>query len=130
MVGAARDRVRRRSADRPIGRVVDGQAQRVLNMAKWVLHDFKPRLPAELLPEFGLVIDSMTSHDPNSINGLSPMASATLELAKGALVAQMREDLKAGRLDERRIAELMGEGPGAAVVGKIVLAPIAQSLGG
>ncbi len=116
--------------DQLIARVVNGQAQRVLNMVKWVLQNFKPRLPAELLPAFGPVIDSMTAHDPNSINGLSPMANATLELAKGALVAQMREELKAGRLDERRIAELMGEGPGAAVVGKIVLAPIAQSLGG
>jgi hypothetical protein len=115
--------------DRLIGRVVDGQAQRVLNMAKWVLQNFKPRLPAESLPALGPIVDSMTAHDPNSINGLSPMASATLELAKGALVTQMREDIKAGRLDERRIAELMGEGPGAAVVGAIVLAPITQSLG-
>jgi len=111
-----------------ISRVVDGQAQRVWNMAKWVLQDFKTRLPAELLPILGQSIDAMTAHDPNSINGLSPMANATLELAKGALGAQIREDIGAGRLDERRIAELIGEGPGAAVIGEIVLAPIAQAL--
>jgi hypothetical protein len=57
------------------------------------------------------------------------MASATLELAKGALVAQMRKDMQAGRLDERRIAELMGEGPGAVVLGEILLAPFSQTLG-
>lgn len=57
------------------------------------------------------------------------MASATLELAKGALAAQMREDIKAGRLDERRIAELLGEGPGAAVMGEALLAPVVQALG-
>lgn len=113
-----------------VDRLIDGQAQRVLNMAKWVLQGFKPRLPPELLPALGPVIDAMTAHDPNSTNGLSPMASATLALAKGALAAQMREDIKAGRLDERRIAELMGEGPGAAVVGQAVLAPITQVLGG
>jgi hypothetical protein len=72
----------------------------------------------------------MTAHDPNSINGLSSMANATLELAKAGLVAQMREDIRAGRLDERRIAELMGEELGAAVVGAKVLAPFAQALAG
>lgn len=116
--------------DQLIGRVVDGQAQRVLNMVKWVLQKFKPRLPSELLPALAPIIDSMTAHDPNSINGLSHMASATLELAKGALVAQMREDIEAGCLDKRRIAELMGEGLGAAVVGKVVLTPITQALAG
>ncbi|MEA9822332.1 hypothetical protein VDF98_03835 [Xanthomonas campestris pv. raphani] len=114
--------------DKLIGRVVDGQAQRVFNMAKWVLKNFKQSLPAELLPVLGPIIDSMTAHDPTSINGLSQMASATLELAKAALVAKMREDIVAGRLDERRIVELMGEGPGAAVVGEIVLAPIMQAI--
>jgi hypothetical protein len=117
-------------ADQLLSRVIDGQAQRVLNLAKWVLQNFKPRLPAELLPALGPLIDSMTAHDPSSLNGLSPMASAALELAKGALVAKMREDIKAGRLDERRIAELIGEGPGAAVVGEMVLAPIVQALSG
>ena len=113
-----------------VNRLIDGQAQRVLNMAKWVLQGFKPRLPPELLPVLGPAIDAMTAHDPNATNGLSSMASSTLALAKGALAAQMQEDIKAGRLDERRIAELMGEGPGAAVIGQAVLAPIVQALGG
>ncbi len=113
-----------------INRVIDGQAQRVLNIAKWVLQNLKRGLPAQLLPAFEPIIDAMTSHDPSSSNGLSPMANATLELAKGGLAAQMREDIKAGRLDERRLAELMGEGPGAAAVGRAVWAPFAQTLGG
>lgn len=107
-----------------VNRVIDAQAQRVLNVTKWVLQNFKPTLPTELLPALGPMIDSMTAHDPNSINGLSSMANATLELAKMALAAQIRTDIKMGRLNERRIAELMGEGPGAAVVGKAVLAPL------
>ena len=116
--------------DQLISRVIDAQAQRVLNMVKCVFQDFKSRLTAELFPVLGPIIDSMIAHDSSSINGLSPMASATLELAKGALVPQVREDIKAGRLDERRIAQLMGEGPGAAVVGAIVLALMAQMLAG
>lgn len=111
-----------------LDRLINGQAQRVLNMTKWVLQDFKRRLPAELLPVLGPMIDTMTAHDLSSANGLSPMANATLVLAKSALAAQMREDIKAGRLDELRIAKLMGEGPGAAVVGQAVLAPITSEL--
>lgn len=113
-----------------IARVVDGQAQRVFNIVKWVLQNYKPRLPAELLPVLGPSIDSMMARDPNSANGLSPMANATLALAKGALVAQIREDLEAGQLDQRRLEALLGEGPGAAVVGEIVLTPIVEALSG
>jgi hypothetical protein len=111
-----------------VKRLIDGQAQRVFNMAKWVLQGFKPRLPAELLPTLGPMIDAMTAHDPCSANGLSPMANAILALAKGALAVQICEEIKAGHLNERRIAELMGEGLGAAVVGQAVLAPITQAL--
>lgn len=113
-----------------VGRLVDGQAQRVLNMAKWVLNGFKTRLSPELLASLGPTIDSMTAHDPSSINGLSPMATATLAIAKSALAAKMHEDIKAGRLDQRRIAELIGEGPGAAVVGQAILYPIVEALRG
>jgi hypothetical protein len=35
---------------------------------------------------------------------------------------------KAGKLGERRIAALLGEGVGAAVIGELVLAPIRQAL--
>ncbi len=90
-----------------VDRLIDVQAQRVLNMAKWVLQGFKARLPVELLPALGPTIDAMTAHDPSSANGLSPMANATLALAKSALAEQMREDIKAGCLDERRIAKLL-----------------------
>lgn len=111
-----------------VNRLIDGQAQRVLNMTKWLLQNFKRRLPTELLPALGPMINAMTAHDPNSNNGLSPMANATLALAKRALAAQMLEDIKAGRLNVRRISELIGEGAGAAVVGQAVLAPIARAL--
>jgi hypothetical protein len=104
-----------------VDQVIDGQAQRVWNLTKWVLQGFKPRLTPELLSALGPVIDAMTAHDPSSANGLSPNASATLALAKRALAAQIRDDIKAGRLDERRIAALIGEGPGAAVVGQAIL---------
>lgn len=116
------------AGDELLRRIVDGQSQRVWNLAKWVLEHFKSKLPASALQLLGPVIDSMLAHDPSSPNGLSITANATLEIAKGALIAQMREDVRAGRLDERRIAALMGEGAGAAVVGELVLAPIVRAL--
>lgn len=109
-------------------RVVDGQSQRVLNLVKWMLEDFKSSLPAPALTIFGPMIDSMVAHDPSSLNGLSVMANAMLEIAKGALIDQMREDIKTGCLDEHRIAALIGEGAGAAVVGKPVLALITDAV--
>ena len=116
--------------DQLLARVIDGQAQRILNMTTFVLERFKATLPSDLPSAFGAGIDGMTAYDPSSSNGLSTMATAILELAKGALISQMRDDLKNNLLDRRRIEQLMGEGPGAAVVGAAVLAPITQVLGG
>lgn len=109
--------------DELVRRVVDGQSQRVWNLTRWVLEEFKSKLPI-----CSPIIDSMTAHDPSSPNGLSVMANTTLELAKSALIFQMREDIKAASLDERRIAALIGEGAGAAVVGELILVPIAQAM--
>lgn len=114
--------------DELLRRVVDGQSQRVLNLFKWVLEDLKSTLPVPDLRIFSPIIDSMVAHDPSSPNGLSVMANATLELAKGGLIAQMRKDIKAGHLDECRIETLLGERAGAAVVGELVLTTITQAL--
>ena len=39
----------------------------------------------------------------------------------------MLEDFVEGRLDEKRFAELMGEGLGAAIVGQAILVPLINS---
>ncbi|MFS2136492.1 hypothetical protein [Duganella sp. Dugasp56] len=114
--------------DELLCRVVDKQAQRVWNLANWVISNFKLHLAKETGAVIGPMLDMLIARDPSSPNGLSDTASATLELAKSALIAQMRADIKAGFLDERRIEELLGEGPGAAVVGELVLAPVVQAL--
>lgn len=113
-----------REGEELLRRVVDGQSQQVWNLATWVIQNFKKKIQGSPLSALGPMLDGLVAHDPNSPNGLSVLANATHELAKSALVAQMKEDVKAGRLDERRIAELMGEGPGAAVVGALVLSPV------
>lgn len=115
-------------ADELLCRVVDRQAQRVWNLVNYVIPNFKPHLPKGTGVVIGPLLDMLIARDPNSPNGLSDTASAILETAKSALIAQMRADIKAGVLDERRIEELLGEGPGAAVVGELVLATIMEAL--
>lgn len=114
--------------DELLCRVLNKQSQRVLNLLKWVLEDFKSEFTPSTLPIIAPIIDSMVAHDPSSANGLSVMANVTLELAKSALIAQMREDIKAGCLDELRIAALLEERVGAVVVGKLILTKIAQAM--
>jgi hypothetical protein len=72
------------------------------------------------------MLDGLVAHDAQSVSGLSLQAEATLALAKAALAAQMGEDCAAGRLNEERIASLMGRGPGLYIVGRAVLAPVLQ----
>lgn len=114
--------------DQLIMRVLDGQAQRIMNIARYVLQELKTRFPSAVLPTLGPIFDSMLAADPRSSNGLSPMASMTLQLAKSALAAQIQNDIQAGKLTENRLVQLMGEGPGAAVVGELILTPFIQAL--
>jgi hypothetical protein len=110
-----------------LGRVIDGQAQRAWNLANWVILNLKQSLPDPMQAFMGPILDRLVARDPTASNGLSDTATATLQLAKAALVAQLRTDIKAGVLTERRIEELMGKGPGAAVVGELVLVPVLKA---
>lgn len=60
----------------------------------------------------------------HSASGLSPLAEVTLFAAKAALLTQMEQDYAAGELNEKRIAELMGRGPGLYVVGNEAISPL------
>lgn len=111
---------------RLIDKVISGEAQRVWNLATAVLDEFKATLPAEMRFVLGPMIDEMTAHDSNSPNGLTPQASETLELAKEALARQIQDDIRSGNLTVRRVEELIGEGPGAHVVGQAILATLAK----
>jgi hypothetical protein len=103
---------------------VESRSQQVLNLTKFVIQNFKSTLNGMPLAVLGPVLDQMIAHDPSKPNGLSDLANVTLELAKSALIEQMKVDMNAGNLDERRIAELMGEGPGAEIVAQLILLPI------
>ncbi len=111
-----------------VNRVIDEQAQRVLNITRWVIRNFDMSLPEDVRSTLSPILHSVLADDPNSVNGLTPMANAFLALAMSSLASQIRIDIKADRLNQRRIAELLGEGPGATVVGSAVLGALLNGL--
>ncbi len=100
-------------------RVIHRQSQRVLNLTRHVLGELPARAPelAALWPS----LHRLMEFDPASPSGLTPIATAFLELAKLALVQQMLADHAAGRLDRERVASLIAGGDGAVIAGRAVL---------
>lgn len=112
-----------------IEKELNEQPQQIWRMATFVVEGLKEKMVKGNLPAIAPLLDSLIAYDVQSASGLSRQAEATLTLAKAALTAQMEEDCAAGLLNESRIAELMGRGPGLHVVGQAVLAPVLQVFG-
>lgn len=118
----------REEVARRIRAILEARSQRVFNLMQWFINHFKRSQQGKSIQALWPTFDALIELDPTSANGLSPMAAASLLLAKEALLAAMIEDHWSGRLDERRFAELMGEGPGAAIVGAAILQPVLDAL--
>lgn len=118
----------RENAELHIAAVLEKRSQRVWNLARWFVEHFKKSAQGESLRPMWPKLDALVEHDAASANGLSPAATQSLELAKKALLAEMVKDYWGGRLDERRLAALLGEGPGAAIVGGAIIEPLVLSL--
>lgn len=108
---------------------LDGQPQQIWRLVTCVVEGLKQKMAKGNLQAIIPLLDGLIAHDAQSVSGLSQQAEVTLTLAKAALAAQMEEDCAAGLLNEARIAELMGRGPGLHVVGQMVLAPVCQAIG-
>jgi hypothetical protein len=115
-------------AELHIAAVLEVRSQRVWNLARWFVEHFKESPQGESLRPLWPQLDALVADDVALANGLSPAATQSLELAKKALLAEMIKDYWDGGLGERRLAELMGEGPGAAVVGAAIIQPLLLSL--
>ncbi|WP_339426587.1 hypothetical protein [Pseudomonas proteolytica] len=112
-----------------IEKALDEQLQQIWRMVRGVLEGLKERMAEGNMAVINPMLDSLIAYDVQSTSGLSQQAEVMLALAKAALAAQMEEDCAAGVLNEERIAELMGKGPGLHVVGQMVLAPLLQVFG-
>lgn len=114
--------------ERRIADIVEARSQRILNLMLFFVRDFKKSAQGRRFQKIWPIIDTLVELDPMSTNGLSRQATAFFHLAKQAILSTMLDDYKNGRLNERRFAELMGEGPGLAIVGKAILQPVLGAL--
>lgn len=112
-----------------IKKELNEQPQQIWRMVTFVVEGLKEKMLKGNLQGITPILDGLITYDVQSASGLSRQAEAMLALANAALVAQMEEDCAAGLLNEARIAELMGRGPGLHVVGQAVLAPVLQVFG-
>jgi hypothetical protein len=106
--------------------LVEAESQRVLNLMRHVVTGLLASGPN--MQPFEPYLNDLVAAEPNSPNGLTQLAFANLQIAKAALVQRMMDDDSAGQLDPDRIAMLIGGGPGAAVIGEAILAPLREGL--
>lgn len=107
-----------------IGEVLDQQLQAIWNLVTFVVQGLHDEMVKDGMEHIVTLLDLMIAPDVQSVSGLSPLAEVTLFAAKAALLTQMEQDCAAGALHEKRIAELMGRGPGLYVVGKEAISPL------
>ncbi|HDS5432034.1 TPA: hypothetical protein QH336_004843 [Klebsiella variicola] len=107
-----------------IGKTLDQQQQAIWNLVTFVVQGLQDEMIKDGLERMVTLLDGMIAADVHSVSGLSPLAEVTLFAAKAALLTQMEQDCAAGILHEKRIAELMGGGPGLYVVGKEAISPL------
>lgn len=104
-----------------ISSILEKRVQRVWNLTKCVVERFRKSPGAAPLKAHWPKLDALIEHDPTCPNGLTPVATAVLELSKTALLKEMTKDYGEGNLTEQRLGELIGKGPGLFVVGEAVL---------
>ncbi len=107
-----------------IGEVLDQQLQAIWNLVTFVVKGLKDEMVKGGMEPIAILLDWMIAPDVKSVSGLSPLAEVSLFAAKAALLMQMEQDCAAGVLHEKRIAELMGRGPGLHVVGQEAISPL------
>jgi hypothetical protein len=109
-------------------KVLEVRSQRVWNVMQYVTEGFLASQGAKQLPHsISQKFKAIVAYDSTSSNGLSQEATNSFELAYQALLEQMLKDDDHGILDVRRLSELMGEGPGAGIVGEAIFKPVIDS---
>lgn len=102
-------------------RIVSGEAQRVLNLMRYVAKDLKQRGAHPVERALASFMEQVVRLDPAAENGLTPEATCALAIACEALTNEMNENWGAGTLDEDRVSMLIGGGLGAHAVGTALL---------
>lgn len=111
-----------------IGAVLDQQLQAIWNLVTNVVQGLRDEMVTGGKEIIAILLDLMIAPDVQSVSGLSHLAEVALFAARAALITQMEQDCVAGVLHEKRIAELMGRGPGLYVICQEVISPLLLQL--
>jgi hypothetical protein len=111
-----------------VERVVDQESQQVWRLANGVAEQLAERFRQDQKETIAKLFELLVAPDRRSASGLSTAAQGSLALAKIVLASQMTHDWIHGVLDENRIADLMGRGPGMALIGQALSAPVLTNL--
>jgi hypothetical protein len=111
-----------------IERVVDQESQQVWRLVSGIVNGLAEQFRQAKNEQVGKLLEMLVAPSTQSSNGLSTAAEMSLTLAKVVLAAQMTQDCAQGALDENRIADLMGRGPGISLVGDTISARILTAL--
>lgn len=93
---------------------------RVLFLAQYVAEESRRRSHDEITRFIADTLESLLAPDPNSEDGLSPIAGASLCLAFASLADVISEELEAAPLTDERLRMLLAGGPGAHAVGRVL----------
>jgi hypothetical protein len=94
---------------------VNDEAQRVLNLARHTIRGLATACAA--FPGLPEQFHALTAAEPGSANGLTDDASRFLWLSQHVIARQMQSDQAVGALDRDRVAQLLGGGAGAHLIG-------------
>jgi len=97
-------------------KILSHETQRILNLVRYAAAGLKDRAIHPDERRFVQFMEAAGAPDPSAENGLTVEATRALGIACSALARQMSEECKAGTLDQRRVAFLLGGTPGAATV--------------
>lgn len=103
-------------------------SQNILNTVKFILDDFKDKMPIEVKPYLLAVKDILIKYDANSINGISQETAVILHIAKAAIAQEIILKIKSNKLSEKAIEELIGSGVGAHAIAKIIIPTITEPM--
>jgi hypothetical protein len=107
--------------EKRVAGLIEERSQRVWNLLTTFFADFrKSPKAADFRALFG-DLQQLVARDPVSPSGLSADAMRSIAVARDALVEQVLKDYAAGVFTEERAADLLGRGPGIAVVGEALL---------
>lgn len=110
--------------------IAEGERQRLLILMRegvgGLADEFATR--AEVAP-LAQVLELLIESDPESADGLTPMALASLMLAAHVVAATMIHDDEAGHLTDDRLAALLARGAGLELVTRAVIGPVLSAFG-